>query len=199
MPTWTPTSVRRSRPVSDCLRRRGSRWTGSYRAALSQLVTEPGPIAGRKIGVIADAGADLAGITRLRKVAENLGATLLVIAPVGGVLKRGRNQLVVDRTLLTTRSIEFDAIVVADGTTPTNDLKLTLLLQEAFRHCKALGAWGDGSAVLQLAGIDLGAPGVTIGETVAKPFAAELVAALGLHRSWDRAALVMASAVPPAG
>jgi catalase len=33
---------------------------------------------------------------------------------------------------------------VAGGTTPTGDIKLTLLLQEAFRHCKVLAAWGDG-------------------------------------------------------
>ena len=46
--------------------------------------------------------------------------------------------MIVDRTLLTARSIEFDAVVVADGTTPTSDIKLVLLLQEAFRHCKAL-------------------------------------------------------------
>ena len=30
--------------------------------ALVQMLAEPGPIAGRKIGVIADAGSDLAGI-----------------------------------------------------------------------------------------------------------------------------------------
>ena len=52
-------------------------------------MTEPGPIAGRKIGVIADAGADLAGIGKLRKAAAKLGATVLVIAPVGGVLGSG--------------------------------------------------------------------------------------------------------------
>ena len=55
-------------------------------------------------------------------------------------------QETVDRTLLTARSVEFDALVVAGGTTPTGDIKLTLLLQEAFRHCKALGAWGDGTS-----------------------------------------------------
>ena len=36
--------------------------------------------------------------------------------------------------------IEFDAVVVAGGTT-TADLKLVILLQEAYRHCKAIGAW----------------------------------------------------------
>jgi catalase len=165
--------------------------------ALSQIVTEPGPIAGRKIGIIADAGADLAGISKIRKAAGKLGATALVIAPVGGVLGNGANTQIVERTLLTARSVEFDALVVAGGTTPSGDLKLTLLLQEAFRHCKVVGAWGDGTAVLEAAGIAVGDVGVVTGGAVAKPFTDQLVAAVGLHRAWGRAASVMASAVPP--
>ncbi|GAA3434063.1 catalase [Kutzneria kofuensis] len=165
--------------------------------ALSQVVAEPGPVAGRKIGVIADAGSDLAGITKLRKAVERVGATLLVIAPVGGVLRKGRSRQTVDRTLLTARSVEFDALVVAGATTPTGDIRLTVLLQEAFRHCKALAAWGDGVKVLVAAGIDVDSPGVLPGDEVDKNFAEVLVAAVGLHRAWERADLVMASPVPP--
>jgi catalase len=160
-------------------------------------VTEPGPIAGRKIGIIADAGADLAGIANIRRAVAKLGATALVIAPVGGVLGSAARKETVDRTLLTTRSVEFDALVVAGGTTPTGDIKLTVLLQEAFRHCKALGAWGDGTAILEAAGITAGDPGVVTGDTAAKPFTDQLAAAVGLHRAWNRAPDVMASAVPP--
>jgi catalase len=169
----------------------------SLSPALSQVVTEPGPIAGRKIGIIADAGADLLGIGNIRKAAAKLGATALVIAPVGGVLGSGARKQTVDRTLLTTRSVEFDALVVAGGTAPTRDIKLTVLLQEAFRHCKALGAWGDGSAILEAAGITAGDPGVVTGDTAGKAFTDQLTAAVGLHRAWDRAPDVMASAVPP--
>jgi catalase len=166
--------------------------------ALSQVVTEPGPIAGRKIGIVADAGADLAGISNVRKAAAKLGATALVIAPVGGVLGSGARKETVDRTLLTTRSVEFDALVVAGGTTPTGDIKLTVLLLEAFRHCKALGAWGDGTAILEAAGITADAPGVVTADTAGKSFTDQLAAAVGMHRAWDRAPDVMASAVPPA-
>jgi catalase len=166
--------------------------------ALSQVVTEPGPIAGRKIGVIADAGADLAGIGKLRKAAAKLGATVLVIAPAGGVLGRDARQEPVDRTLLTARSIEFDALIVAGGTTASGDIKLVLLLQEAFRHSKALGAWGDGTVVLETAGIPADSAGVVTGEAVVKSFTDQLAAAVGLHRVWERAPLVMAPAVPPA-
>jgi catalase len=167
--------------------------------ALVQLLAEPGRIDGRKIGIIADAGSDLAGVATLVKAAAGLGVTALVIAPVGGVLKAGRRKVTVDRTLATARSIEFDALVVAGGTTPTGDIKLVVMLQEAFRHCKALAAWGDGAAVLKSARISPKDPGVAIADDVDKAFVASLAAALGLHRAWDRAPKVMASAVPPAG
>jgi catalase len=167
--------------------------------ALSQITEVPGPIAGRKVGVIADAGSDLAGIAKLRTALVKLGATVHVIAPVGGVLKRGRREEIVERTNLTARSIEFDALVVAGGTGVSGDIKLVLLLQEAYRHLKAVAAWAEGAAVLQSAGIPADGPGVSLGTSVDKVFTTELVAAMGKHRAWDRAESVMASAVAPAG
>jgi catalase len=166
--------------------------------ALVQLLAEPGPIDGRKIGIVADAGSDLAGIAKLVKATAALGVTALVIAPVGGVLKSGRRSVTVDRTLATTRSIEFDALVIAAGTAPVADIKLVVLLQEAFRHCKAIAAWGDGVALLKAARIPAKGPGLAVAEDVDKEFVTTLAASLGLHRAWDRAAKVMASAVPPA-
>ena len=121
-----------------------------------------------------------------------------MIAPVGGVLKAGRRTVTVDRTVATARSIEFDALVVGGGTTPTSDIKLVVLLQEAFRHRQAIAAWGDGGAVLKSARISSRDPGVEVAEEVDKAFTANLAAALGLHRVWGRAAKVMSSAVPPA-
>jgi catalase len=166
--------------------------------ALVQLLAQPGRIDGRKIGIIADSGSDLAGVSKLVKATAALGVTALVIAPVGGILKAGRRTVTVDRTLATARSIEFDALVAAGGTTPTGDIKLIVLLQEAFRHCKAIAAWGDGGAVLKSARISSRDPGVAVAKEVDKAFTANLAAALGLHRAWDRAAKVMSSAVRPA-
>jgi catalase len=166
--------------------------------ALSQIIDEPGPIDGRKVGVIADEGADLVGIAKLRRALAKLGAEVLVIAPIGGTLTNGAEELVVDRTLLSTRSIEFDALVVAGETDLTQDIKLVILLQEAYRHCKALGAWGNGSAVLEGAGITLSRDGIVTGKVVGKAFTDQLVAAIGLHRAWARAEAIMASDVPSA-
>jgi catalase len=50
--------------------------------------------------------------------------------------------------------------------------------------------------VLAAAGIDSGHPGVVLSAGVDKAFLGELTAALGLHRVWERAQLVMASAAP---
>ncbi|MDT5197202.1 MAG: catalase, partial [Mycobacterium sp.] len=170
---------------------------GTTSPALSQIVTEPGPVTGRKIAVIADAGSDLAGIAALTKSLARKGVTALVTAATGGTLKSGRRSLVVERTFATTRSIEFDAAIIASGTSVTDDIKLVVMLQELFRHCKPLGAWGDGAALLEAAGIGRNAAGVLVGGDSDKEFSSDLVAALGRHRVWERAGAVMASAVAP--
>ncbi len=75
-----------------------------------------------------------------------------------------------------------------------------VLLQEAYRHCKTktIAVWGDAAAILTAVGISFDGPGLTIADTVNKSFTAALTAAIGVHRAWNRAELVLASAVPPA-
>jgi catalase len=167
--------------------------------ALSQLRPKPFPITGRIVGVVAGSGADLKGVAKLRAALEAEGALLRVIAPHGGEIVTGRDVEIVERTFATGRSIEFDAILVADGAPKDGDFRSLVMLQEAFRHLKAVGAWGDGVEVLSAAGIEPAAPGVLIGKKPGTKMTAGLIAALGMHRAWDRTPLVAASAVPPAG
>jgi catalase len=165
--------------------------------ALAQVKGETFPIAGRRVGVLAGPDADLSGIDDLRNSLTAQGAQLLVIAPHGGELGTLRHKQVVERTNVTARSVEFDAVVVADGAPKDNDIKAVVLLQEAYRQLKPFAAWGDGAQVLTAAGIDTEGPGVLTG-TSAKKLAAELVAAMEQHKVWARADLVTASAVAPA-
>jgi catalase len=150
------------------------------------------------VGVVAGPDADLDGIADLRKALEAEGAQLLVIAPHGGQLGSGRKVEVVERTFATARSVEFDAVVVADGAPKDGDFRGVVLLQEAFRHLKAVGAWGDGVEVLADAGIEPDYPGVVSGKKANAKLAGKLVGALGLHRAWDRAPLIAAGMTPPA-
>jgi catalase len=161
-------------------------------AALSQIPFAPGSITGRVIGVVAGPGADLAGIGKLRKAVQDEGAVLRVIAPVGGVLTKGRAKEIIERALPSTRSVEYDAVLVAGGIGDLKGVKLTVLLQEVFRHCKVIGTWGDGRQVLKGAGIDPSAPGVLHNDTLTKQYTSEVLEAVGLHRVWERAELVMA-------
>jgi catalase len=123
----------------------------------------------------------------------------LVVAPYGGKLPDGT---VVQRTLAATRSVEFDAVLLAGSPAPAADAlvvrdskagenganqldpRVQLLLQECFRHAKAIGAWGDGTSALELVGL-AGAAGVFGGDDPAAVFA-EVQTALGAHRVWER-------------
>ena len=124
------------------------------------------------------------------------GAVLRIVAPVGGFLGKGSKAEIVDRTLLTTRSVEYDALVFADGTGSLVEPRLGVMVGEMFRHCKVLAAWGDGAAALSAAFIDVAAPGVLVAEKANAAFIADLVAAVGMHRAWDRVALLPAPAAP---
>jgi catalase len=161
--------------------------------ALSIIATEPGPIEGRKVGVIVAPGGDLAGVAKLREALQKVGAELHVIAAVGGTLTKRSRSETVERTFLTTRSVEFDALVVADGAGSIRDVKVDVLLQETYRHCKSIAAWGDGAELLVATGLDPGAPGMVVSDTATAAHRKELIAAMRLHRAWDRAEIMMAS------
>lgn len=161
------------------------------------------PVAGRVVGIIADSESDLSLVAAAREAVYAAGMVPLVIAPSGGVLEPEHGPSVtVQRSYLTARSTEFDAIVVAGGGIPaadaipgrdakagepgvTLDPRVVLMVSEAFRHGKAIGAWGPGAAVLDAAGILQDAPGITSGEgpDTVIPVVRELLSA---HRAWER-------------
>jgi catalase len=157
--------------------------------ALSQVPAAPGPIAGRVVGVLTAEGVDAAGVVGLRDALGTLGATLYVIAPTAGAVAGQDEPLPVDRTVLTTQSVEYDALVVAGGGSAAvvgADPYTAVNLGEAFRHHKTIAAWGEGQDVLVRAGIDVTAPGVVVSGTADAAFAENLAEAMGWHRHWNR-------------
>ncbi|MCF3141107.1 catalase [Paenarthrobacter sp. AR 02] len=171
-------------------------------AALSQ-VGGTWPAAGRVVGIIADDSSDLSQVAAAREALDAEGITPLVVAPVGGFLGAEDGAAVaVQRTYLTARSTEFDAVIVAGSGAPAPDAaagrdakagapspgldpRVVLLLTEAFRHAKAIAAWGTGATALEAAGIPADGTGVVVGDApdaVLTPVQ-ELLAA---HRVWER-------------
>lgn len=162
------------------------------------------PTDGRIVGILVDPDGDLSGLDAVRAAVSDAGMVPLVVAPFGGKLADGTT---VQRTFAATRSVEFDAVLVAGSPTPAADAlvvrdskvgdddsavldpRVVLLLQECFRHAKAIGAWGAGVDALGLAGV-ADAPGVLTGDDPAAVFA-ELHTALGAHRVWERFGTVL--------
>jgi catalase len=170
--------------------------------ALSQL-GKTWPVAGRVVGIVADESSDLEAVRDARKALDGAGIVPLVIAPSGGTLGgEADGGIPVQRTYLTARSTEFDAVIVAGSGAPADDAeqgldakagdpgasldpRVVLLLSEAFRHAKAIGAWGSGSAGVDAASIPDNAAGVVLGDSAGQvvPQIQELLAA---HRAWER-------------
>jgi catalase len=71
----------------------------------------------------------------------------------------------------------------AAGTSTAVDPRLTLLVDEAFRHGKGIGVVGDSGMAAAL-GLADDEAGVVVGDAAA--VAAAVVEGLAQHRAWDR-------------
>ncbi|MFJ9251067.1 catalase [Streptomyces sp. NPDC101776] len=172
--------------------------------ALSQLGGD-WPVAGRIIGIVTSGTDDLDGVREVREAVLDAGMVPLVVAPVGGTLDPDGEPVTVQRTFATARSTEFDAIVLAGAPTPAGDAygardakadddaalalaidpRLVLMLTEAYRHGKAIGAWGEGAVALEAAGFPEEPAGVVFAEAPVLVLPA-VTRLLGGHRVWGR-------------
>ncbi|NJP51874.1 catalase [Streptomyces sp. SBST2-5] len=163
------------------------------------------PVDGRIIGIVAGPDSDLEAVHAVRDAVLEAGMVPLVVGPTGGVLGSGGNAVMTQRSYVTARSVEFDAVLLAGppavgddaygardakgvpsaALRPAADPRVALLLSEAFRHGKAIGAWAGGEAALAAAGVPADAPGVVVAGS--GPAALEqLRALLAGHRVWER-------------
>ncbi len=167
--------------------------------ALSQL-GHGWPPDGRVVGIVVDETTDPALVRRLQEGLQAAKVTPLLVAPHGGLL--GDSALMTQRSFLTARSVEFDAVVfaaapapapdaqqprdaTAGGATTEVDPRVVLLATEAYRHAKAIACVGDGATALAAAHIDLDAAGLVTGED-APSVVGELLEVMAQHRVWDR-------------
>ncbi|KUI28761.1 catalase [Mycobacterium sp. IS-1742] len=155
-------------------------------SVLSPAVSQIGqrwPVDGRLIGILTGPDSDVGAVAA---VVEALGAAKLVplvIAPHGGTLDHEGGSIPISRTYATARSIEFDALVLA-GSPATVQAKI--LVDEAFRHFKALAVLPHGADLLSSSGVLTDSEGVLSASDPAG-LAASLIESLGEHRVWGRA------------
>ncbi|HEY8313057.1 MAG TPA: catalase, partial [Candidatus Baltobacteraceae bacterium] len=111
--------------------------------ALSMLKQEPGPVATRKVAVLAADGVNGAAVTSMRAGLAAQGVQLSVLAAKLGSLKGADGtSIAVDHTIATMPSVVFDGLFIPGGAKSIAALSRSAdavhFVQELYRHCKPI-------------------------------------------------------------
>lgn len=167
-------------------------------APLSMAVHVPGSIASRKVAVLVAPEFDGAGVASLVKALAKAGAKGVLVGPQLGKMPAGDGTThEVQFSILTTSSVLFDAVFVAGGPGAaiwTAEADAVEFVRDAFKHCKAVGATGEGVDLLQAAHIPVGTQddsnpadeATIVGTKLTSAAIARFLAAIAGHRLWTR-------------
>ncbi|WP_417366161.1 catalase [Glutamicibacter arilaitensis] len=168
--------------------------------ALSQI-GKSWPVDGRKVGVVFNTG-NHQHVPEIAQALAERGMSPLLVSASGGEVAPG---LPIDRTYLTARSIEFDALVLIGPLPPAPDAsvaldakagaagaggvpldpRVALLVTEAYRHNKAIITLeGLSDGLLQAVGLEDDAPGIELVQVDGVADSAQQL--LSTHRAWER-------------
>jgi len=169
--------------------------------ALSMAYTVKDSIATRKIAILAADGVNEDNLFKVKDTLTDAGALCEVIAPrLGFISGENDTDIPVDKSLLTTASVFYDAVYVPGGAnsvgTLAEDADAIHFLNEAFKHCKAIAADDDAVQVLEATYFARKLPedndddtviaeGIIIGMN-AENLAGQFIEAIKQHRFWDR-------------
>lgn len=156
----------------------------------------------RKVAVLVAPGVDGAQLDGILSALEKAGVMANLVAKTGGQIATSTGPKAVDKTFVTTASVLFDAALIPGGKGVEQLVQqgdALHFVNEAFRHCKPIGAIGEGIELLrrsQLPPLDYAAENevqsvkgvVTSRGNDTAQFAAAFIAAVAAHRHWDRSA-----------
>ncbi|MHA3789100.1 catalase [Flavobacterium hauense] len=154
-------------------------------------------IASRKVAIVCADGVDEQAVLDIKMALIKEDAKGFVIAPYQGNVKTDKGgEIAVDFSFLTCSSVLFDAVYIPGGqglNELSQDADVMDFLNDAYRHCKVIGAQGDGIELLSGTAfankIDNNDEGLVMEEDTQSPdFAANFIAAMGNHRIWAREA-----------
>ncbi|MEO5510695.1 MAG: DJ-1/PfpI family protein, partial [Longimicrobiales bacterium] len=174
--------------------------------ALSMANTIKDSIKSRKVAFLVADGFDEDAVATMKRALTAAGGQAKIVAPRGGTLKGANGKsLKVDFSLLTTSSVLFDAVFVPGGAASVAALEgeadAIHFVNEAYKHCKAIGAVGEGVDLLKISYVEMpkaagkkgrggnsgGSDGVVANrEAGAGAVAVDFIAAIAQHRHWGR-------------
>jgi len=159
-------------------------------AALSMANTVKDTVKSRMIALLATDGVNAKSLNQIKDALTAAGAVPKIVATHNGHIKDDQGLAIkVDFTFLTSASVLFDAVYVPAGAASVKaiaaDADAVHFVTEAFKHCKAIGADGEGAELLGIA-----LPPAKKGQTPpgvlidGKP--ADFITAVAGHRFWER-------------
>jgi len=162
--------------------------------ALSMANTPKDTIKTRQIALLAAEGVDEKALNKMKKALETAGAMTKVIAPQQGLLN---GKISVDQSFLTSGSVLFDAVYVPGGQASVDALLMEPdalhFINEAYKHCKAIAAEGDGARLLYATAAGQHLQNMSGDATqhvengiVINGTAAQFINAIAQHRFWER-------------
>jgi len=165
--------------------------------ALSMLknpVNSP-TIASRKVAIICADGVSEAAVSNMKKALLQEDAKGCIVAPhLGAVISDTDGEIHVDFSFLTASSVLFDAVYIPDGlglTVLAESDEVNEFLNDAYKHCKVIGA--DGRAVSLLSAANFASKitnddqGLIVSkEAAGEKFTKDFIQAMGKHRFWER-------------
>ncbi|WP_457437592.1 catalase [Pseudomonas sp. TE3786] len=159
------------------------------------LLARPGDgsITTRMVAIIVGTGIDGAAVKASADALIAQGAVVRLVGHrVGPFKTAGGPEVIADASLNNQPSPTFDAVVVPDGQTAIDALKVDgralEFLRDAFRHGKAILAVGAGSDLLDAADIPLAnnPPGVFVGGKADKGLLGNFIKGIASHRFPER-------------
>jgi catalase len=160
-------------------------------AALSMANTAKNSIVTRRIAFLAADGVNETSFATMKKLLEDQGATVKLIAPKMGTIKSDNgNDIPVDESFLIASSVVYDAVYIPGGEKSigalTKEADAIHFISQAYKHCKTIAAGVDGEELLELALVEVTAKdsGVLINRH--PDFDAAFIKAIAQHRFWER-------------
>ena len=163
-------------------------------AALSMANTVKDTIKTRKIAFLTADGFDANDVKTMKNALEKQGAVVKIIGMKSKSVKASDgSEMKVDHALRTVASVLFDAVYVPGGEKSFNVLSEEAdaieFVNEAFRHCKAIAATGEGANFIKnetYAGRTESDKAVILSEDIGKETAQKFINAIAEHRNWER-------------
>jgi catalase len=168
-------------------------------AALSMENTVKDSIKTRKVAILAADGVDDKSLTTVKDAIRKEGGMCdLVSIHLGSIRTKGNQRVPIDKSFLTSASVFYDAVYIPGGeqsiTTLESEAKAIHFINEAFKHCKVIGAHLSALPVLRASNFahtiaenknPVEDPGLIVHGDPAK-LVKQFIIALTQHRVWER-------------